>query len=142
MISVSYQKTIEATPEQLFTTLIDHANLHQFFNAKFDVVKEQNSNEPKGGKGCVRQVSILGVSFLEEIIAATPDEIRYRVINDFPVKHHLGVISFQAQQRATTVNYTIECQSPWYLPSFVLRKLLSNDIRKCLTKLGAMYDFR
>ena len=92
MISVSYQKTIGATPEQLFTTLTDHHNLHQFFNAKFDVVKEQNSNEPKGGKGCVRQVSILGVSFLEEIIAATPQEIRYRVINDFADMFDVAIV--------------------------------------------------
>lgn len=142
MISVNYQKTIKATPDQIFTKLIDHPNLDQLFNAKFEVVKEQNLNEPKGGKGCIRQVSILGVSFLEEIVTANNHEIRYRVLHNFPVKNHLGVISFQAKNHATTVNYTIECQSPWYLPRFLLRKLLSNDIRNCLNKLGAMYDPR
>lgn len=142
MISVNYQKAIKATPDQIFTKLIDHPNLDQFFNAKFAVIKEQDGGEPLGGKGCIRQVSIFGVSFLEEIITANKKEIRYRVLNDFPVKNHEGVISFQAQNHATTVNYSIKCQSPWYLPRFILRKVLASDIRNCLDKLGALYDPR
>ncbi|WP_372770035.1 SRPBCC family protein [Pseudoalteromonas sp.] len=142
MISVNYQKAIKATPDQIFTKLIDHPNLDQFFNAKFAVIKEQDDGEPLGGKGCIRKISIFGVSFLEEIIAANEKEIRYRVLNDFPVKNHLGVISFQTQKHNTTVSYCITCQSPWYLPRFILRKVLAKDIRNCLDNLGAMYDPR
>ncbi|WP_040642173.1 SRPBCC family protein [Pseudoalteromonas spongiae] len=140
MISVQYQKTIQASPDQIFTKLIDHENLNQFFNASFKVVKPQDNNEPIGGKGCVRQISLLGITFLEEIIHASEREIRYRVLNDFPVKDHLGVFTLQPHGKHTIVTYTIQCNSPWYLPGVLLRRILANDIRNCLDKLGAFYD--
>ena len=72
MVNVYYQKNIAATPKELCDTLLDHQNLSDFFNASFKVLKAENDNEISGGKGCVREVTILGVRFKEEIVHGKP----------------------------------------------------------------------
>ena len=142
MVDVYYQKNIAATPKELRDTLLDHQNLSDFFNASFKVLKSENDNEVSGGKGCVREVTILGVRFKEEIVRADTNGIEYRVVDDFPVKAHRGVIAFMLQENATKVSYRITCRAPWYIPSWLLSRLLQNDIEQCLDKLGARFDPR
>ena len=114
MADVYYQKNIAATPKELCDTLLDHQNLSDFFNASFKVLKAENDNEISGGKGCVREVTILSVRFKEEIIHADTNGIEYRVVDDFPVKAHRGVIAFTQQENSTNVSYRITCRAPWY----------------------------
>jgi uncharacterized membrane protein len=140
MISVHSKKTVDACLEQVFTKFTDHENLDQLFNAKFKVIRLADCDQPLGGKGCIRQVSIAGVSFQEQIIRADHNAIHYKVLNDFPVKQHLGKISFVAKGQQTEVSYSIECLAPWFLPRFILQKILAKDIQNCLTKLGEKYD--
>ncbi len=142
MVDVYYQKNIAATPKELCDTLLDHQNLSDFFNASFKVLKAENDNEISGGKGCVREVTILSVRFKEEIIHADTNGIEYRVVDDFPVKAHRGVIAFTQQENSTNVSYRITCRAPWYIPSWLLSRLLQNDIEQCLDKLGARFDPR
>lgn len=142
MVDVYYQKNIAATPKELRDTLLDHQNLSDFFNASFKVLKAENDNEISGGKGCVREVTILGVRFKEEIIHADTNGIEYRVVDDFPVKAHRGVIAFTQQENSTNVSYRITCRAPWYIPNWLLTRLLQNDIEQCLDKLGARFDPR
>ena len=142
MVNVCYQKNIAATPKELCDTLLDHQNLSDFFNASFKVLKAENDNEISGGKGCVREVTILSVRFKEEIIHADTNGIEYRVVDDFPVKAHRGVIAFTQQENSTNVSYRITCRAPWYIPSWLLSRLLQNDIEQCLDKLGARFDPR
>ena len=142
MVNVYYQKNIAATPKELRDTLLDHQNLSDFFNASFKVMKSENDNEVSGGKGCVREVTILGVRFKEEIVRADTNGIEYRVVDDFPVRAHRGVIAFTPQENATKVSYRITCRAPWYIPSWLLSRLLQNDIEQCLDKLGARFDPR
>ncbi|MGE6417531.1 SRPBCC family protein [Alteromonas macleodii] len=142
MVDVYYQKNIAATPKELCDTLLDHQNSSDFFNASFKVLKAENDNEISGGKGCVREVTILSVRFKEEIIHADTNGIEYRVVDDFPVKAHRGVIAFTQQENSTNVSYRITCRAPWYIPSWLLSRLLQNDIEQCLDKLGARFDPR
>lgn len=111
MVDVYYQKNIAATPKELCDTLLDHQNLSDFFNASFKVLKAENDNEISGGKGCVREVTILSVRFKEEIIHADTNGIEYRVVDDFPVKAHRGVIAFTQQENSTNVSYRITCRA-------------------------------
>ena len=140
MVNVYYQKNITATPQVLHDALLDHQNLSDFFNASFKVLRAENHGEVSGGKGCVREVTILGVRFKEEIIQADANGIEYRVVDDFPVKAHWGVIRFSAQGCQTKVSYRITCRAPWYMPNWLLTRLLQNDIEQCLDKLGARFD--
>lgn len=142
MVNVHYKKNIAATSIQLRDTLLNHQHLSDFFNASFSVLKKENSGEITGGKGCVREVTILGVRFKEEIVHADLTRIEYRVVNNFPVKQHKGLIEFTPHQNTTTVSYRITCAAPWYLPSWLLQRLLQNDIEQCLNKLGARFDSR
>ena len=142
MISVRYEKVIAASPQQILTKLLDHGALSDLFNAKFKVIEPANSTEIPGGKGCIRQVSVLGVRFLEQIILADTSGIEYRVLNDYPVKSHQGSIRFTPTKNGTSVHYTISCAAPWYLPERLLTYLLQNDIETCLDKLGVIYDPR
>lgn len=139
MLEIEAKKQIKATPSQLLETLLDHDNLHLFFNAKIKTVQPQQDGEIKGGRGCIRQVSIFCIKFREQITQASATGIRYRVLNDFPVKSHLGHIRFDKQGLYTEVAYTISCQPPWYLPTFLLNALLKNDINQCLKKLEVFY---
>mgnify|MGYP000253332752 CR=1 FL=1 len=142
MVDVYYQKNIATTPKELCDTLLDHQNLSDFFNASFKVLKAENDNEISGGKGCVREVTILSVRFKEEIIHADTNGIEYRVVDDFPVKAHRGVIAFTQQENSTNVSYRITCRAPWYIPNWLLTRLLQNDIEQCLDKLGVRFDPR
>ena len=140
MISVHSKKIVRASTEQVFNRLTDHENLNQLFNAKFKVLKPSESGQPMGGKGCIRQVSIWPLTFQEQIIRADHNAIHYTVLNDFPVKNHLGKFCFEIKGQSTQVSYSIECVAPWYLPNFILKSILAKAIQNCLTKLGKLYD--
>lgn len=140
MVNVYYQKNIATTPRALRDTLLDHQNLSDFFNASFKVIQPEDDNEVGGGKGCVRAVTILGVCFKEQIVHADDQYIEYSVVGDFPVKQHTGVITFTAHENHTQVSYRITCRAPWYLPAWLLERLLQNDVEQCLNKLGARFD--
>lgn len=142
MVNVHYQRVINATPQVLRDTLLNHQSLSDFFNATFKVLKVENDGEVSGGVGCVREVCILGIRFKEEIVKADTDGIEYRVVDDFPVKDHRGVIRFFAQGSLTKVSYRISCCAPWYIPNGLLTRLLQKDVEQCLSKLGARFDPR
>lgn len=142
MLVVEYQKQIACTADTLLNTLLDHSNLGRFFNAKFQVLRPANKGEISGGKGCIRQVSILGVNFEEQITQADQTGICYQVLNDFPVRQHRGEIHFHKIGEHTQVSYRIQYQHPWYIPKFALKSILQKDIQQCLNRLGDMYDPR
>lgn len=139
MLVVESQKQIACSADTLLNALLDHSNLDRFFNAKFKVLKPADKGEISGGKGCIRQVSILGISFEEQIVQAEQAGICYRVLNDFPVRQHRGEIHFHKIGEHTQVSYRIQCQSPWYIPKFILKSIIQKDIQQCLNRLGDMY---
>lgn len=142
MISIEYERVIKARKDQIFTKLLDHANLDTLFNAQFNVLTPALPTEPSGGKGCVREVTILGISFLEQITHATSEVIEYQVLNDFPVSDHLGKFTLNENTDGTKVTYHICCKAPWYLPNLILKHIIKSDILRCLNRLEAFYDPR
>ncbi|TLX47463.1 SRPBCC family protein [Pseudoalteromonas phenolica] len=142
MLVVEYQKQIACSADTLLNALLDHSNLDRFFNAKFKVLKPADKDEITGGKGCIRQVSILYVNFEEQITKADQTGICYQVLNDFPVRQHRGKIHFHKIGEHTQVSYRIQCQSPWYIPKFALKAILQKDIEQCLNRLGDIYASR
>lgn len=138
MVHIFCQKMIKAQPYELCRMLLDHEHLSDYFNATFKVVKKADAGELRGGKGCVREVKILGVRFLEKIVKADEEEIHYCVLDDFPVKAHSGRICFQREGGSTLVSYTISCEAPWFIPNWLLQKILQRDVEQCLYKLGEL----
>ena len=145
MISIDLTQKIAATPSQISEVLLEHEQLNRFFNADFQLINIQNEGEITGGKGAVRQVSMLGVKFKERIISADNQHISYQIMGNKPVAEHRGDIYFyedNAETPMTEVNYKISCKAPWWLSSFVLGFFIKKDIAQALNKLANNFKAR
>jgi hypothetical protein len=144
MISIAVKQNINATSSQIKERLLEHEQLNRFFNAEFVLLKNQNEGEIKGGKGTIRQISMMGIKFDEIIISADNNHISYRIIGNKPVADHRGEINFAQNnditRTVTEVNYNISCKSPWWLPSFILSYFIKKDITQALKTLGISFD--
>ena len=143
MISINLKQKIAATPAQVRDVLLEHDQLNRFFDADFKLISKQNEREIAGGKGAIRQVSMLGVKFKEQIISADNQHISYKIMGNTPVAEHRGDIYFYEGNNTVTpmteVNYKISCKSPWWLSSFVLGFFIKKDIAQALKKLALSF---
>lgn len=143
MISINLKQKIAAAPSQVKDILLEHDQLNRFFNANFKLIKKQSNGEIKGGKGAVRQVSMLGVKFEERIISADNQHISYQIVGNKPVAEHRGDIYFYENNTTITpmteVTYKISCKPPWWLSSFVLGFFIKKDIKRALKKLAISF---
>ena len=148
MISISVKQSIATSPSQVMEVLLRHEHLNQFFNATFVLLKTQNKGEISGGKGAVRQVSMLGGKFQEQIISADNKHISYQIIGNNPVAEHRGDIYFYMDNNSpelsttliTKVTYNINCIAPWWIPDFVLSFFVKKDITQALKKLATHFN--
>ncbi|TMP37661.1 SRPBCC family protein [Pseudoalteromonas rubra] len=141
MVDILCQKVIPAKPHIVLETLLDHQQLGRFFNARFKVVQSAVHPAIRGGSGCIREVSMLGIRFYEQILHADEHAIRYQIVGDFPVKKHHGEIRLRrcTDKQSTQVDYHVRFAAPRYLPGFVLRRVVTRDINLALTRLEALY---
>lgn len=143
MISITVKQNLAATPSKVRDTLLEHEQLNRFFNAEFLLIKKQNKGEIKGGKGTIRQVSMIGVTFEELIISADNNHISYQIIGNKPVADHRGDILFCKDNNTATpmteVTYKISGTAPWWLPNSVLGFFIKKDITQALNKLAISF---
>lgn len=143
MISISLKQSVAARSSQVRDTLLEHEHLHRFFNATFLLLKTQNAGDISGGKGSIRQVSVLGSQFQEQIISADDCHISYQIMGNKPVAHHRGDIYFNTSNSSavptTDITYNISCEAPWWIPSFVLGFFIKKDITQALKKLASHF---
>jgi hypothetical protein len=147
MISISVKQSIATNPSQVVEVLLKHEHLNQFFNATFVLLRTQNKGEISGGKGAVRQVSMLGGKFQEQIISADNKHISYQIIGNKPVADHRGDIYFHVDNNSsepstapiTEITYNIRCLAPWWIPNFVLSFFIKKDITQALKKLATHF---
>jgi hypothetical protein len=139
MISISVKHILHATQLQVREILLDHEQLNRFFNAEFKLIRKENNGEIKGGKGSVRQISMMGVKFEERIINADSNHISYHIIGNKPVAEHRGDILLSQNNNFeiphTEVTYNINCKAPWWIPTFILSFLIKRDVIEALNKL-------
>jgi hypothetical protein len=144
MISIDVKLVINATPLQIRDVMLEHEQLSRFFNAEFMLIKNQDDGEVKGGKGAIRQISMMGVKFEEEIVSADINHISYQIIGNKPVSGHRGYIQFSKVNNTTTpkteVNYKIRCKAPWWIPSFILSFFIKKDVKQALSKLSIKFN--
>ena len=144
MISIDVKLVINATPLQIRDVMLEHEQLNRFFNAEFMLIKNQDDGEVKGGKGAIRQISMMGVKFEEEIVSADINHISYQIVGNKPVSEHRGYIKFSQVNNTTTpkteVNYKIRCKAPWWIPSFILSFFIKNDVKQALSKLSIKFN--
>mgnify|MGYP000692644925 CR=1 FL=1 len=92
MVKIKVKRTVAATPEQIRSVLLAHADLGRFFNAHFTLLTPQEPGEITGGKGTIREIKMQGTTFKEQIIAADNSHISYCIIGSKPVAKHRGDI--------------------------------------------------
>lgn len=144
MISIDVKQIINATPLQIRDVMLEHEQLNRFFNAEFMLVRKQKEGEIKGGKGAIRQISMMGVKFEEEILIADINHISYQIIGNKPVSEHRGNIHFSQVDNTTSpkteINYKIRCKAPWWIPTFLLSFFINKDVKEALSKLAIKFN--
>ena len=145
MVEIKVKRAVAATPEQVRSVLLAHADLGRFFNAHFTLLAPQEPGEISGGKGTIREIKMQGTIFKEQIIAADNSHISYRIIGSKPVAQHRGDIylnTINEEPSLTEVNYHISCIAPFWLPDFILAFFIKKDISQALKKIARYFQER
>lgn len=135
MNSIQVQKEFNAPIDQVFDLLSKHATYNVAF-APIQVERIKDSHDPErpDGVGSVRQMGFGPIKPLrEQITLLEPNQrIEYQIVKNPLLKHHLGIIEFEARGAdKTLVTYTIELQT--YVP--LISKLILAQLKSAI-KLG------
>lgn len=139
MIDIDIKQMINAERQEVLKQLLDHEGLSRFFSAKFQLVCTANQGEIKGGKGALRQVDTMGVSFIEEVVKADNNGMEYRIVGSWPIQQHYGRIHLSLELDKTLLHYRIEGKGPWFIPDSLLQFFIGNDVRRAMNKLAELY---
>lgn len=145
MVEIKVKRTVAATPEQIRSVLLAHADLGRFFNAHFKLLTPQEPGEISGGKGTIREIKMQGSTFKEQIIAADNSHISYRITGSKPVAQHRGDIYLNTNNEdpsLTEISYHIRCIAPFWLPDFILAFFIKKDISQALKKIARYFQER
>ncbi|UUS56471.1 MULTISPECIES: SRPBCC family protein [unclassified Acinetobacter] len=140
MKSIQVKKEFNAPVKQVFDLLSKHSTYNVAF-APIQVVRVKDSADPErpDGVGSVRRMGFGPVKPLQEQITLfEPNQrIEYKIIKNPLVKHHLGVIQFEAIDAARTlVTYTIELQARAPFVSQLILAQLKSAIKIGFSKLA------
>ena len=140
MNSIQVKKKFEAPIQQVFDLLAKHATYNVAF-APIQVERIIDSNDPQrpDGLGSVRRMGIGPVKPLREKITLMQENqrIEYKIIQNPLIKHHLGIIEFEAlTPDSTLVTYTIELQARVPFVSKLILAQLNSAIKLGFSKLA------
>lgn len=140
MKSIQVKKEFNAPIEKVFELLSKHATYNVAF-APIQVVRVKDSADPErpDGVGSVRRMGFGPIKPLQEqITLLEPNQrIEYKIIKNPLVKHHLGIIQFEAlDANRTLVTYTIELQARAPFVSQLILAQLQSAIRIGFSKLA------
>jgi len=140
MITIKLSQPIAADRQSVMQLLLEHDRLDRFFDGQFKQTKTQESGQPAGGGGAIRQVTIHRQTFFEQIISADEQHICYRIIGQGPVSNHQGDIVLLEQDGHTLLDYSIVCRAPWWQPKSLVKAIITRDIKRALSRLARHYD--
>lgn len=140
MKSIQVKKEFNAPIEKVFELLSKHATYNVAF-APIQVVRVKDSADPErpDGVGSVRRMGFGPIKPLQEqITLLEPNQrIEYKIIKNPLVKHHLGIIQFEAlDANRTLVTYTIELQARAPFVSQLILAQLQAAIKIGFSKLA------
>ena len=140
MNSIQVKKEFNAPIEQDFDLLSKHSTYNVAF-APIQVERIKDSADPErpDGIGSVRRMGFGPIKPLQEqITLLEPNErIEYQIIKNPLVKHHLGIIEFEAKDAdKTLVTYTIELQARAPFISKLILAQLKSAIKLGFSKLA------
>ena len=140
MNAMQVKKEFNAPVEKVFELLSKHATYNVAF-APVQVIRVKDSADPQrpDGVGSVRRLGLGPVKPIqEEITVLIPNQrIEYKIIKNPLVKHHLGVIEFEAAaENKTLVTYAIEFQARAPFVSKLVLAQLKSAIKLGFSKLA------
>ncbi|MDD2944665.1 MAG: SRPBCC family protein [Acinetobacter sp.] len=140
MNSIQVKKEFNAPIDQVFDLLSKHATYNVAF-APIQVERIKDSTDPErpDGVGSVRRMGFGPVKPLrEQITLLEPNQrIEYQIVKNPLVKHHLGIIEFEAKDDdKTLVTYTIELQARAPFISKLILAQLKSAIKLGFSKLA------
>lgn len=140
MNSISITKDFNAPIEQVFELLSKHDTYNvAFAPMQVERIKDSLDTSRPDGVGSIRKLGIGKIKPLQEqITLLLPNErIEYKIIKNPLVKHHIGIITFEAIDRhVTRVNYTIELQMRLPFVSKLILAQLKSGIKLGFSKLA------
>jgi uncharacterized protein YndB with AHSA1/START domain len=140
MNSIQVKKEFNAPIDQVFDLLSKHATYNVAF-APIQVERVKDSSDPErpDGVGSVRRMGFGPIKPLQEqITLLEPNQrIEYQIVKNLLVKHHLGIIEFEAKDTGKTlVTYTIELQARAPFISKLILAQLKSAIKLGFSKLA------
>ena len=140
MNSIQVQKKFNAPVQQVFDLLAKHATYNVAF-APIQVERVVDSADPQrpDGLGSVRRLGLGSVKPLMEQITLMQENqrIEYKIIQNPLIKHHLGIIEFEAlNPESTMVTYTIELQARVPFVNKLILAQLKSAIKLGFSKLA------
>lgn len=140
MNSIQVQKKFNAPVQQVFDLLAKHATYNVAF-APIQVERVVDSADPQrpDGLGSVRRLGLGPVKPLKEQITLMQENqrIEYKIIQNPLIKHHLGIIEFEAlNPESTLVTYTIELQARIPFVNKLILAQLKSAIKLGFSKLA------
>ncbi|QDK98060.1 SRPBCC family protein [Acinetobacter tandoii] len=140
MNSIQVQKKFNAPVQQVFDLLAKHATYNVAF-APIQVERVVDSADPQrpDGLGSVRRLGLGPVKPLKEQITLMQENqrIEYKIIQNPLIKHHIGIIEFEAlNPESTLVTYTIELQARVPFVNKLILAQLKSAIKLGFSKLA------
>ncbi|QIC63933.1 SRPBCC family protein [Acinetobacter schindleri] len=140
MNAIQVKKEFPAPLAQVFDLLSKHATYNVAF-APIQVERIKDSADPErpDGLGSIRSLGIGPIKPLKEQITLleSNSRIEYKIIKNPLVKHHLGIIEFEAvSDDKTLVTYTIELQARAPFVSKLILAQLKAGIKLGFAKLA------
>ena len=140
MNAIQIKKEFNAPVALVFELMSKHATYNTAF-APLQVKRVKDSADPErpDGVGSVRRMGFGPVKPLQEqITVLEPNQrIEYKIIKNPLVKHHLGIIEFEAvSDDKTLVTYTIELQARAPFVSKLILAQLKAGIKLGFAKLA------
>ncbi|OTG71300.1 MxaD family protein [Acinetobacter sp. ANC 4169] len=140
MNSIQVKKEFNAPIDQVFDLLSKHATYNVAF-APIQVERIKDSSDPErpDGVGSVRRMGFGPIKPLQEQITLLEQNqrIEYQIVKNPLVKHHLGIIEFEAKaEDKTLVTYTIELQARAPFISKLILAQLKSAIKLGFSKLA------
>ncbi|OTG65208.1 SRPBCC family protein [Acinetobacter silvestris] len=115
MNAIQVKKEFNAPIDQVFELLSKHETYNVAF-APVQVVRVKDATDPArpDGLGSIRRMGFGPIKPIQEQITLLDvnKRIEYKLINNPLIKHHIGIIEFEALSAThTLVKYTIELQA-------------------------------
>ncbi len=104
MINIEVTQHINAPREKVWEILSDHEGYIAFKGVSLAKLLKPGDKE-RNGLGAVREVKLLGVTFIEDIVTFEPPQLlEYHVKEcSMPIKHEIGRVELKSKNNGTEI---------------------------------------